>query len=266
MDRETGVGFAFVVVVVVATLAATPVATAAESSGTDSRATEAAAGDPWRVTNDVTVYRNGTARVVLTTNRTVEAMQMTKRNVHGLEFHEGEDAVENQENRVIWDPTVSDRLVYTVELGNARSYGSAVLENAVLFRTSEILSVKYWRADGEVPAPVRHIGVHAPDGWTEAVPGEKIGPDTYELRPVTTKQDTHLREMVAVGDFEVRTWTAGDDAVRYAAFPTAAAGGRPPGTPDGVDSGSGGVHRVRPRVPDAGDDRPGVDRKRGRRP
>jgi uncharacterized coiled-coil protein SlyX len=233
MDRNTGIGVGFAVVVVLSTLAAAPVATAAGTSADETRQNETAAGaasapqqdtagDPWRVTNDVTVYRNGTARVVLTTNGSVEAMQMTKRNVNGLEFHSGAAAVTEDPERVIWDLEVSDRLVYTVDLGNAKRYGSAVLDNAILFRTSEILSVKYWRPEGDVPAPERRIAIHAPEGWTEAAPGERVGPDAYELQP-TTRQGTFVREMVAVGDFEVHTWTEGDDTVRYAAFPTAAA-------------------------------------------
>jgi len=218
MRRTHAFGLVGTLLVLVSTVAVAPAAAVTDSGGTDEA--EAAAEEPWRVTNDVTVYRNGTARVVLTTNRSVEIVQLGKRNVNGLEFLEGSEAVTNDENRVVWEPTVADRVVYRVELGNAPRYGSAVLEEAVLFRTTEILSAKYWR--GDLPAPERRLALHAPDGWTEAAPGERVGPDEYALRP-STREGTFLREMVAVGDFEVQTWTAGDDTIRYAAFPNAVA-------------------------------------------
>jgi len=221
MSITQAFGLVGVLLVLVSTVAVAPTAAAVTDGERAGDATDdGVAEDPWRVTNDVTVYRNGTARVVLTTNRSVEVVQLAKRNVNGLEFLEGSEAVTNDENRVVWEPTVADRVVYRVELGNAPRYGSAVLEEAVLFRTSEILSAKYWR--GNLPAPERRLALDAPNGWTEAAPGERVGPNEYALRP-STRDDTFLREMVAVGDFEVQTWTTGDDTIRYAAFPNAVA-------------------------------------------
>jgi flagellin-like hook-associated protein FlgL len=173
----------------------------------------------WRITHDIRVYENGTARVAVSVNESAEGVQLLKRGVTDLNVVSGQEAVTEESRKLVWDTAESQQLVYTVTLGEGPRYGSAVLNDAVIFRTSEILSLSYWR---DANPPERHLRIRGPDGWNVAAPGTKVAPETYEIEPVVTDKSP-LREMIAVGDFEVSSWAAGDETVRYAAFPSAAA-------------------------------------------
>lgn len=179
-----------------------------------SRTTRATAGLDWQVHTEVSVEKDGTAVVTYTVNRSVDRLYLNHQMTTDVKVVEGKSAVYKDDYSYRWDTTESKSVTFRVQLGRS-DYGSAVLEDSVVFRTRELLGVHRWETS---TAPDRRLlTIDAPDGWTVAAPGKKVDSNTYEL---DRDRMGMLKDFVAVGDFEVATWRQDGETVRYAVLPS----------------------------------------------
>lgn len=173
----------------------------------------------WQVLTAVEVHEDGTADVTMTVNRSVGVVRLKKKQVVGLEIHSGEQALTEASRGKIyeWDTDQTQRIEYSVDLGNLQ-YGSSVLRNSIIFRTSEIMPFK--RAMDHPEPDRRLFEIRPPGEWSAIVPGQKVGTNTYRLAP-RRKSNTNVRDFIAVGDFSVTTASANGETIRVATLPSA---------------------------------------------
>lgn len=139
---------------------------------------------------------------------------------------QGEDALEEREWGLLWTPAINDTVTHEVPLGNYRA-GNVVAEvsdDAVFTVVNELVAPTGWAGGVDALPEVHRFTINPPDGWTAAFSGDEVGTNTYEVNP-RLPLDQYPRELIAVGDFDVRTREVSGTGIRGVSLPSA----------DGVD-------------------------------
>lgn len=179
--------------------------------------------DDWVPHHTLDINQDGTATlsISLVGPNAPTSVMLNSRRATVLEVVDGEDALSRGTNRYSWDVGRASSVAFRLQLGekSGRGLKTAVFENSIASDLNEILQVNQWPEGTESLPKAYRFTFNPPDGWAAVSPGKQVGTNTFDLNPGIIQYGSTLKDLYAVGDFNVHERDAGKTTIRYAQLP-----------------------------------------------
>jgi hypothetical protein len=149
------------------------------------------------------------------------SITLNSRRATVMEVVEGEDALSSGQNSYSWDVERASSVAFRIQLGDKSGRGmkTAVFENSIASDLNEIVQVNQWPEGTDSLPKAYRFTFNPPDGWAAVSPGEQVAADTFDINPGIIQYGSSLKDLYAVGDFDVHERDAGETTIRYAQLP-----------------------------------------------